>query len=537
MLVTGVPQLEINTGGSSLKFDGNGDYATSGTSLLSNLSQFTMAGWINAESAGNRKGFFGQNNRIEFGFINSTRIQGWTASGGSVNWNFNNSSFPFNVFHHVVIVGSGSNLKLYVDGSLKATGGSNTANYGSNGNLFNIGGGGIFDGSGNWFTGLIDEVAVWNIALADSEITELYNNGASISAAANSGAYSSVSNLLVYYTMDEGHGSTMIDQSISSIDGTIYNATWGPSTLRGNTVNYSSGNGTSALTFNYTVASNHQTTDLDYTRSNALFLNGGTIKESSGNDAILSLPLPGTTGSLGGDKDIVVDGKVPTVTVVTSSTDDGFYGISETIIINVNLDDVVTVTGTPQLTLETGISDATINYASGSGTSMLTFNYTIAEGDTNSDLAYQSANALALNSGTIRDAAGNDANLTLPPTGTAGSLSAEKALIIDGVVPTIANVTSNVSDSTYNVGDTLDIIVQFGENMIVGTASLGCGDFLINSLPYTHSYYNTGQGDNWDVNYGGNEDVAYTLHLYEATSISVSTCNAGTNYDLSLIHI
>ena len=207
MLVTGVPQLEINTGGSSLKFDGNGDYATSGTSLLSNLSQFTMAGWINAESAGNRKGFFGQNNRIEFGFINSTRIQGWTASGGSVYWNFNNSSFPFNVYHHVVIVGSGSNLKLYVDGSLKATGGSNTSNYGSNGYQFKIGGGGIFDGSGNWFHGSMDEVAVWNTALTDSEITALYNNGASISAAANSGSYASASNLLVYYTMDEGSGA------------------------------------------------------------------------------------------------------------------------------------------------------------------------------------------------------------------------------------------------------------------------------------------------------------------------------------------
>ena len=253
----------------------------------------------------------------------------------------------------MVIVGSGSNLKLYVDGSLKATGGSNTSNYGSNGYQFKIGGGGIFDGSGNWFHGSMDEVAVWNTALTDSEITALYNNGASISAAANSGSYASASNLLVYYTMDEGSGVTLVDVSNNSNNGTISGATWSTSSLWGDTVNYSSGSGTNTLTFDYTVANGHQTVDLDYTRTDALFLNGGTIKEASGNDAVLTLPLPGTEGSLGYAKDIVIDGAVPFVTSITSTTNDGSYGIDETIAITISFDGTVIAVSYTHLTLPT----------------------------------------------------------------------------------------------------------------------------------------------------------------------------------------
>ena len=56
----------------------------------------------------------------------------------------------------------------------------------------------------------------------------------------------------------------------------------------------------------------------------------------------------------------------------------------------------VTVTGTPQLTLETGGSDAVVNYSSGTGSNTLTFNYTIGSGHTSSDLDYKATNSLAL---------------------------------------------------------------------------------------------------------------------------------------------
>jgi hypothetical protein len=68
-----------------------------------------------------------------------------------------------------------------------------------------------------------------------------------------------------------------------------------------------------------------------------------------------------------------------------------------------------------------------VNYSSGSPGTTLTFNYTVASGNTSSDLDYASTSALALNSGTIKDAVGNNATLTLASPGASGSLGANKA--------------------------------------------------------------------------------------------------------------
>src|SRR5690606_12486069 len=103
----------------------------------------------------------------------------------------------------------------------------------------------------------------------------------------------------------------------------------------------------------------------------------------------------------------------PTVTGVTASTADGAYNAGDSISIQVSFSENVTVTGTPQLTLETGTTDRVINYVSGSGGSTLTFNYTVQAGDTSADLDYVSTSALGLNGGSIRDGAGNNATLTL----------------------------------------------------------------------------------------------------------------------------
>jgi len=68
--------------------------------------------------------------------------------------------------------------------------------------------------------------------------------------------------------------------------------------------------------------------------------------------------------------------------------------------------------GTPTLTLVVGSTDRTATYASGSGSTPLVFQYTIQAGETDSDGISFGANVLALNNGTIKDAAGNDATIT-----------------------------------------------------------------------------------------------------------------------------
>jgi len=195
----------------------------------------------------------------------------------------------------------------------------------------------------------------------------------------------------------------------------------------GGTANYSSGSGTATLTFGYVVGAGQSSPHLDYTSTSALTLNGGTIKNGS-NAANLTLPASGAAGSLSANKTIVIN-TTPAVTItnVTSATPNGTYGVAANISIQVTFSAAVNVTGTPQLALNSG---GTANYSSGTGTATLTFTYAVASGQSSVKLDYTSTSALTLNGGTIKDAGSNAANLTLATPGAAGSLSANKSIVI-----------------------------------------------------------------------------------------------------------
>lgn len=100
-----------------------------------------------------------------------------------------NLTYPFalNEWHHVVTVGDGNSLNLYFDGALTAAANSPTASYGTSSYSFNIGGGGVYDGSGNWFKGQIDEVALWRRALSSNEVVQLLRgaSGSQVSFSTN----------------------------------------------------------------------------------------------------------------------------------------------------------------------------------------------------------------------------------------------------------------------------------------------------------------------------------------------------------------
>ena len=94
------------------------------------------------------------------------------------------------------------------------------------------------------------------------------------------------------------------------------------------------------------------------------------------------------------------------VTNVTSTTINGTYLSGASIAITVEFSSNVNVTGFPTLLLETGNTDRTATYSSGSGSNILTFNYTVQGGDVSGDLDYVATNSLSLNGGTITGAVG-----------------------------------------------------------------------------------------------------------------------------------
>jgi CSLREA domain-containing protein len=163
----------------------------------------------------------------------------------------------------------------------------------------------------------------------------------------------------------------------------------------------------------------------------------------------------------------------PLVMNVSSTTANGTYKTGTPIAVTVTFDEIVNVTGTPRLTLETGTTDRSAAYASGTGTTTLTFNYVVQSGDTSSDLDYVGINALALNGGTIQDAAANNAALMLFNPGASGSLGYNKAIVIDGTAPTV--LSSLRTDANPTNAASVHFTVTFSES-VTGVAA---GDFTL----------------------------------------------------------
>ncbi|WP_373999350.1 Calx-beta domain-containing protein [Bdellovibrio bacteriovorus] len=137
---------------------------------------------------------------------------------------------------------------------------------------------------------------------------------------------------------------------------------------------------------------------------------------------------------------LVIDTAVPTITNVTSNKANGAYTVGDVIDVRVTFSENVNVTGTPLLALNTTPARSA-SYASGTGTNTLIFNYTVQATDTAADLNYTATNSLTISSATIRDAASNNATLTLPAIAAAGSLGTNKNIVIDTTAPGITAFT------------------------------------------------------------------------------------------------
>jgi hypothetical protein len=117
---------------------------------------------------------------------------------------------------------------------------------------------------------------------------------------------------------------------------------------------YLSGTGTSTLVFRYTV----QAGDLDsdgIAVASPIDLNGGTITDVPGNDAVLTFTPPDTSG-------VLVDGVAPTITSVTGPAA-GTYIVGQNLDFTVQFSEAVVVNtagGTPRLVLTIG---STTRYA------------------------------------------------------------------------------------------------------------------------------------------------------------------------------
>ena len=226
----------------------------------------------------------------------------------------------------------------------------------------------------------------------------------------------------------------------------------------GGTASYVSGSGTNALTFSYVVAAGQITSDLTTT---GVSLNGATIADAAGNAAVLTSAAANPAGTL------TIDTAAPTVTSVKATAAGADLDAGKAVTLTVGFSEAVTVAGgTPKLTLNDG---GTATYVSGSGTSALTFSYTVAAGQNTSDLT---TTGVALGGATITDAAGNAAVLTGAVTNPAGTLT------IDTAAPTVTSVKATAASAYLDAGKAVTLTVGFSEAVTVagGTPKLTLND-------------------------------------------------------------
>ena len=212
----------------SVDFDGVDDYvAINGISSVINTSLGSISLWAKTDttsSTGNYfKAFVDANNNISLLYHagdNEVKIN-YKGGGSAVTAVITDAIEGDGLWHHFVGTwdSAGDEIKIYLDGTLKATTSSletftgtiATASIGNNAD------------SGGYFLGNIDEVSLWNTELTADQVSDIYNGGYPKGVGGTG--------LVGWWTMGDGNNDgttiatypTIPDDSSNSNDGTMSN--------------------------------------------------------------------------------------------------------------------------------------------------------------------------------------------------------------------------------------------------------------------------------------------------------------------------
>ncbi len=241
-----------------------------------------------------------------------------------------------------------------------------------------------------------------------------------------------------------------------------------------------------------------------YSLANASFSTDGTsatlaVEGQLSGSASIGLKTT-SAGGASGDSDGADSVSVTGVEVVSGAGPDQTYALGETINVRVTFSETVDVTGAPRLKIDMDPAhwgEKWAAYASGSGTSSLTFAHEVVEPNISTQGIAVLANTLELNGGTIRsggadadlahDGLAHDANHKVdwqlaPESGGGGGASGDSdpggasGDSVDSGPPTVTAVAVSsdpAADKTYLLGEKIRIQVTFSEAVTVtGTPGL-----------------------------------------------------------------
>lgn len=204
----------------SVSFDGTDDYMDIPDSTALETTAFTWSAWFYCTAIDKYNIIVnsGTSTQTSNGYVifvrdNTNKIT--FGSYSSVDYIASNTTVSANTWYHVAATHESGSDKLYVNGTLEASGSASNFSTTDAANL-RIGSSSIFN---LYHTGLIDEVAFFNSALSASNVSSIYNSGVpnDISSLSPVGWWRMGDN-------DGATGTTITNQgSASSIDGTLTN--------------------------------------------------------------------------------------------------------------------------------------------------------------------------------------------------------------------------------------------------------------------------------------------------------------------------
>jgi type II secretory pathway component PulJ len=260
----------------ALSFNGVNQYVDMGNVLNAGSGDLTVAAWFKTSVAGDSdQGIVAKRNNSfgnEDGYSITINAPGSDFGDGVTGEDDNGPGVKVSadVWHQMVMtISRGSELKsTYIDGTLDFT--DSISGIGSQNNSLDLRIGA--SGNGRYFNGLIDDVRIYNRALSSSEVAALYANpGPSVATTSLSQVGSSTwteianttypaynqettiyaavnynSELVGWWTLDDGSGTTAADSSGSGNGGTLTGSplpTWTKSGEFNGAINLSAASG------------------------------------------------------------------------------------------------------------------------------------------------------------------------------------------------------------------------------------------------------------------------------------------------------
>lgn len=229
--------------------------------------------------------------------------------------------------------------------------------------------------------------------------------------------------------------------------------------------------------------------------------------------------MSGDYSAASGTTTVTIDNFAPSITSVEVPLN-GTYSPGDSMVFKVHTDRIVAFANSgsaPRIELTIGSQTVYADYVSGSGSSVLTFSYTVVSGDRDAD-GISLGSSLDLNGTNIATQAGNALNTTLNSVGSTSSIivgaDSTKTLgsfAFDGLNPSVTGVV-------YEATRTIEVTVPYGTDVtaLVPTVTHGGASLLpASGVPQDFSVPVT-----YTVTAADGSTAEYTVHVTIASNTS-----------------